>query len=752
MNSRKLAVLLTAVALLANHTAWAAIQPELSATAEAAAPAVLPRVFATPASAGSTLDTRLRKLDSGLNQIRTMVSTLDPSTAMTQLHVMNPGARFRTSAPHALPEVMIDAVADQDVAALRSALEAMGLESASTFSNDVGGWLPVDQIESMAALPQLRLARLSRPRTRTGAITSQGDFAQGSASVRALGTGFDGTGVNVGVLSDSFNCYATYQKNGMPASGFTGYAQNGFNVNAAGDIATGDLPSTVNVVSEASCEDYGAPDLLPFTDEGRAILQIVHDVAPGASLSFYAAPDSEADFANGIIALAKAGAKVIDDDIGYADEPFFQDGLISQAIDQVEAGGVAYFSSAGNDGRNSYENHAPSFPVVAVSGTTNAGEKLLNFDPSGKTVTTVLPVTIPVLSPGEYIYFTLEWDQPYITGAPGSPGSANALDLCVTNSAGTIESCSSPNAVGSDPVDYLAFGNPANSGGNSAVTQVGIEIGLASGAVPGQVKLLVLDDGAGATINEFQTNSPTLQGHPGAAGAAAVGAAFFVDTPGCGVSPAQLESFSSAAGTPILFDTSGNRLATPIVRNKPDFVATDGVNDTFLGYPLTQQPRTSVAQCANNANYPNFFGTSAAAPHVAAAAALFLQANPSLTPSQIYSAFSSTAQPMTSATGYSYDSGAGFVQVEAAYNSLKLTPPAGTTTGSTTGSTTGATTGSTTGGSTTGVTSAPSGGGGGGAFDAFALGWLCLAVLMSWYFRWRSPRLVAARALQQSRS
>ena len=108
--------------------------------------------------------------------------------------------------------------------------------------------------------------------------------------------------------------------------------------------------------------NYGAPTQLPFSDEGRAMLQIVHDVAPGAGLAFYTADNSEADFANGIgklaasVASGGAGAKVIADDVGYFDEPFFQDGIVAQAIDAVEAQGVAYFSAAGNDGTLAYDN------------------------------------------------------------------------------------------------------------------------------------------------------------------------------------------------------------------------------------------------------------------------------------------------------------------------------------------------------------------------------------------------------------
>ena len=94
------------------------------------------------------------------------------------------------------------------------------------------------------------------------------------------------------------------------------------------------------------------------------MLQIVHDVAPGAGLAFYTAENSEADFAAGIGKLAAAGATVIADDVGYFDEPFFQDGIVAQAIDAVEAKGVAYFSAAGNNSNLAYDNNAPSFTTA----------------------------------------------------------------------------------------------------------------------------------------------------------------------------------------------------------------------------------------------------------------------------------------------------------------------------------------------------------------------------------------------------
>ena len=597
-----------------------------------------------------------------------------------------PAVRFKQEAADAAPLVLIDAVTRGDPQQLKAALVGLGLQHASVYSNDVGGWLPVTQLEAAAAVPELHSIRAAMSRTRSGAVTSQGDFVQHSDVARTQNS-LTGAGVTVGILSDSYDCYSVYAANKVPASGAAGYANNGFLATAADDVSTGDLPSGVAVLEEAQagnggCMNYGAPTQLPLSDEGRAMLQIVHDVAPGASLAFYTAYNSEADFAAGIgklaasVASGGAGAKVIADDVGYFDEPFFQDGIVAQAIDAVEAQGVAYFSAAGNDGTLAYENLTPSFGAASTT-APNAGDKPLNFDPSGATTVTSLPVTIASLIPGEFVAIVVEWDQPYVTGAPNSGGATSHIDVCITGASGTDEiidyagnpaACSGANATGSDSYQVMIVGNPANASGNSAAENINVYVGLADGTTaPGRIKVVVEDDGAGSTINAFPGNSvnATLQGHPGAAGAAAVGAAFYLNTPACGTTPAGLEYFSSEGGTPILFDTAGNRLATPVVRQKPDFVGPNGGNDTFLGFTLASAGipvTTNITACQNDASFPNFFGTSAATPHVASIAALMLQAKPAVTPAQIYQALRNSALPMGPSPNV--DAGYGFVQAD----------------------------------------------------------------------------------------
>jgi hypothetical protein len=639
-----------------------------------------------------------------------------PGHLLEDLHALNPAARFRPAELNGQPLVLIEAATRGDPQQLKAVLQGLGLEDPSVFSNDVSGWLPVERITDAAARPEVAVIHASMMRPRA-IVATQGDYAQRSSAVRASYAPLDGTGVIVGVLSDSFDCYSVYAQpgSGVPVSGYTGYAFNGFTTTGVQDEASGALPLNVNVLAEpytniptprGNCLNYGAPDQRPFSDEGRAMMQIVHAVAPGANLAFFTGDDGEPKFANGIIALATLGAPrspgapatptVIVDDLGYFDEPFYQDGIIAQAIDSVVGNAAypaVYFSAAGNNANASWESVAPSFPTLATSGM-NAGEMLLNFDTSGSVTPapTSLPITIAPLFPGEFLGITVEWDQPYVTGSRTSPGASSHIDVCVTgatgnylifDNAGASVTCTGPNASGVDPVQVLIIGNPANAAGSTTQQVLNLVVGLADGTpAPGRLIVSVQTDGQTnpAPISTYATNSASLQGHPGAAGAAAVGAAFFFQNPNCAGITTLLEPYSALGGAPTLFDTSGNRLATPVVRQKPDFVAPDGVNTTFLGFQIASSTVNGItigsdgllptgnASCQNDPAFPNFFGTSAAAPHAAGIAALMLQANHALTAAGIYQTLRESALPMPgSGATPNYLSGYGFIQADAAF-------------------------------------------------------------------------------------
>jgi subtilisin family serine protease len=497
--------------------------------------------------------------------------------------------------------VVIDAVASGDVHALQADLEALGLQGAVAFGRIVSGQLPITAIEDMAALASLHFARPAYATTHAGLVTSQGDQALRADVVRAV-VGLDGTGVTVGVLSDSFDCLG----------------------GAAADVASGDL-SPVVVIQEL-------PGCTGGTDEGRAMLQLVHDVAPGASLAFATAFTGQAGFASNILALQAAGADVIVDDVSFFAEPMFQDGIIAQAVDTVKGMGVPYFSSAGNSHRQSYESRFRAGPFFADGAFPSApgaphffGGTAHDFD-SGLGEDVFQRITVPA---GTGFTLSFQWDSPFASVCPGCPGSPNDVDIYVFDDPPTTVLAGSASInIGGDAFEVFGLFNPPGSG----VTAFNIMITQFDGLDPQLIKYVRFGGGT-ATIDEFDTQSSTLFGHANVVGAEAVGAALYGQTPAFGVFPPLLEPFSSAGLTPILFDTAGNPLAMPQIRLKPEIVAPDGTNTTFFIPGLDLEPD----------GFPNFFGTSAAAPHAAAVAALLLQAVPTTTPDSVYVLLESTA-------------------------------------------------------------------------------------------------------------
>ena len=82
------------------------------------------------------------------------------------------------------------------------------------------------------------------------------------------------------------------------------------------------------------------------------MLEIIHDLAPGAALGFATANSVDAQMATNIQTLRNAShlCDIIVDDVTYFLEPPFQEGIIAQAVSSVTENGAVYFSSSGNSG------------------------------------------------------------------------------------------------------------------------------------------------------------------------------------------------------------------------------------------------------------------------------------------------------------------------------------------------------------------------------------------------------------------
>ncbi|KAF0249021.1 MAG: hypothetical protein FD167_1570, partial [bacterium] len=456
----------------------------------------------------------------------------------------------------------------------------------------------------------------------TGTVNSQGDTTHRAALARTTFS-TTGAGIKIGVLSDTFNAL--------------GGANN--------DVLTGNLPGAGNPNGNTTPVTV-LQDLASGTDEGRAMLQIVHDIAPGAQLFYATAFGGVASFAANIQALRTAGCDIIIDDVFYFNESPFQDGPIAQAVNTVTANGALYFSSAGNAGSlrkgtsGVWEGDFVSAGTLPnlPNGTVN------NFTPSGPAPTNANPVPVTAGS-----FYTLFWSDPL--------GASNSdYDFFIFNSTLTtlFDIGTSVQNGTQDPFE-ISGGAPfagdrvvifkSNAAAPRAL-HLNTNRGRLMIATQGQTK------GHNSAVNAFScAATPT--------GPASAGVTGPFPNP---FSPANLlETFSSdgprrmfynANGTAI---TSGNLLFATNggnVRNKPDITAADGVSTTLTG------------------GLNPFFGTSAAAPHAGAIAALVKSANPSLTTTQIRSILTLSAIDIEGA-GRDNNAGFGILDAFAAVQALQ---------------------------------------------------------------------------------
>jgi hypothetical protein len=569
----------------------------------------------------------------------------------------------------------------------------------------IEAWVPTGSLKNLARQKGVLAVVPSVPFvTNVGATTSQGVVQH---RVDKLPAGVDGSGITVGVLSDSYNV-------------------NGGDITAEDDIASGDLPGAGNPNGNTQAvvvleENDGG------IDEGRGMMQIIHDLAPKARLGFATADFGQVNFANNIRALAGLEdapnaipgfkANVIVDDILYPDEPMFQDGIVAQAVDEVAGKGVAYFSSAGNRPATEAYDSKPRIVPGAPASWANTNLNFADVDPAlyaggfhdfdpGNAVDIAQTINF---APGNRLSF--QWNEPFdpIPPTPSGPPLAvgvstvppGGIDFFTFNgTAGQIvqiflDADDSTTGVPIPDIVFAVF-DPAGNLIQFVDTGTNPEFLTLQLQATGEYTVLVdafeedqfgdyffivqpvtiveqvLTDfnllffeedgtflGAGDEQNLF-TNRPlefvglpgrTLQmvisrantpnsanrnvadriryvgfdgvepqeyysyldpvtyGHNSARGAMSVAAYPFFP-------PFVPESFTSPGPSTIYFDTNNRRFKSPEIRQKPDLAAMDGANTTFFTEDTDVDDDT----------FPNFFGTSAAAPHAAAIAALVLDA------------------------------------------------------------------------------------------------------------------------------
>ncbi|WP_340688720.1 S8 family serine peptidase [Amycolatopsis coloradensis] len=446
-----------------------------------------------------------------------------------------------------------------------------------------------------------------------GPVNSEGDRAHNADTARQQ-FGVTGVGTKICALSDGIDSLATSQ-------------------------ARGELPAGVDVI----------PGQEGDGDEGTAMLEIIHDLAPNAALGFASAFNSDASFADNIRKLRfDARCDVIVDDVLYFKESPFQDWIIAQAVNDVTADGALYFSSAGNEGN-------------VTDGTSGHWEG--DFVDSGKSVGKYAgtahnfagaagnQIFQPLSSASGRVPVTLFWSDPL-------GRSNNDYDLYLLNQAGNVVDFSQDVQTGTqDPYErvdttgvaglrlaivkfsgegrYLSLsalrGRFTDSAdGLKAYTKPGVTVGHSAARDAFSVAAAPAAKAFPRALEPGDPANPAGP-FPGAFGATTKVERFTSDGP--------RRMFYQADGTPI---TPGDVSGTGgEVRAKPDITAADGVSTSVTGFTT-------------------FYGTSAAAPHAAAIAGLVLSGNPGLPPADVREALINTAVDIL-APGRDNSSGAGVI-------------------------------------------------------------------------------------------
>lgn len=498
-----------------------------------------------------------------------------------------PALRSQLPVEAELVEVDVDARIGAD---LLDAVEALGGEVVSAHErfDALRARLPIDAVVPLAERPEVdgvrpadrattnRRAPLAAPAS-VGAGANEADATHLAAAARST-FGVDGTGVLACVLSDGIDTLAERQ-------------------------ASGDVPAVEVLPGQAG-----------DGSEGTAMLELVHDLAPGAELAFATAFGGIAQFAQNIDDLVTLGCDVMVDDVTYFAEPTFQDGPIAQAITRARAAGVAYLSSAGNGGNlpdgTSGTWQGDFQDVGASAAPLPLGGRVHGWGVGA----TSNPITLtggPV---------NLQWADPL-------DASTNDYDLFLLNAAGTAIVASSTNVQDGSQ-------QPAESVSSSPA---GARVVVVKSAAAAARFLVVYTNrgqlthatGGGARGHNVSADAISVAATPAGPPLVSTGptgpfpdAHRAIDVSETFSADGPVRQFFTPEGAPL---TPGDLTATGgTTARGPDATAADGVTTTTPGFV-------------------RFYGTSAAAPNLAALVALGLEAVPGATPAQVEAALAAAA-------------------------------------------------------------------------------------------------------------
>lgn len=501
--------------------------------------------------------------------------------------------------------------------------------TSSPRDNTIIATMPLNRIEAIASdhhvtsvmLPakphRLGTDCVSKPRQ---CPDEQGDFAHNAAYARehyktADGRYVDGAGVKIGVISDSID--------------------DGNNPGAYEQALSDGLldPRLISVIllrdekGNIVKDNHGNPikQYGTGTAEGLAMIEIIHRLAPGAQIEFAPSTDFAVSMAQNIRQLKNDGCDIIVDDIEFPDESPFQADIIERAVDDVTSSGVLYFSAAGNFGNKR-------------SGTSSTWR---GYFKDGGTATNVKGM--PIVESGAHYHafangrvwdevLSNEWNSTSVNlfwNDPLGRATSQYNLYVISGSTGQIYAGTTQMTGHRDPyqsVDLSLWNTQLNPGDKIVIVR-------GPHAPP---RFLHLDT-MGAVL-KVSTNG-SARGHNAASAdnAYSIGALSvpLELKPFTAETEMKVERFSSDGPRMLFFSRDGKKLRggagnyssdSAVTIDKPDFTAADGVT-------------TTVVLNGNRL----FRGTSAAAPHAAAIAALIKSAHREYAPAQVRLALSKSA-------------------------------------------------------------------------------------------------------------
>ena len=323
----------------------------------------------------------------------------------------------------------------RDLAALRRAGAIVETEDIQRSITQV--LVPISALDQVEALPAVSRVRLPEyPVHAVGSQMTAGDALLRFSNLRSVAN-VDGTGVKIGVISDGILGLQTAIGLGdLPASSET--------------RTSGVLTATSGGVIAQSFRGDGN---LESGSEGTAMLEIIHDIAPGAQL-YFANFGTELEFNAAVNHLASL-CDVVVDDIGWLGMPIDGTSIVSAntsaALNHAGWPIRSYATSVGNQAlrhyRDPYQSSGQdiSTRVFGQTGNMTLFRATSNTTDQGAGASSVNnAVRVPN---GGTVTVELTWDDPW--GASG-----NDYNLAVTWTGGGFYNLAGSSTDPQDGNDY----------------------------------------------------------------------------------------------------------------------------------------------------------------------------------------------------------------------------------------------------------------------------------------------------------